>query len=129
MRLTDESVSETHAKLQRRDDGWYVVDMGSTNGTYVGGTRITGERRLDGAPDVRFGGVKLSFIPAGMREDGAERTRAIAADRPAAERQRGAAATTDAASRRRRRRRRGTSGVGLGRCSCSPSAAAVASSC
>jgi pSer/pThr/pTyr-binding forkhead associated (FHA) protein len=66
VRLTDESVSELHAKLQQRDDGWYVVDMNSTNGTYVGGSRVTGERRLDGAPDVRFGGVKLRFIPAGV---------------------------------------------------------------
>jgi pSer/pThr/pTyr-binding forkhead associated (FHA) protein len=66
VRLTDESVSEVHAKLERRDDGWYAVDMNSTNGTYVGGSRLTGERRLDGAPDVRFGGVKLRFIPAGV---------------------------------------------------------------
>jgi pSer/pThr/pTyr-binding forkhead associated (FHA) protein len=64
VRLQDESVSETHAKLQRREDGWYVVDMGSTNGTYVGGARVIGERRLDGAPDVRFGGVKLRFTHA-----------------------------------------------------------------
>ncbi|HEU4720488.1 MAG TPA: FHA domain-containing protein, partial [Gemmatimonadaceae bacterium] len=54
------------AKLERRDDGWYAVDMNSTNGTYVGGSRVTGERRLDGVPDVRFGGVKLRFIPAGV---------------------------------------------------------------
>jgi pSer/pThr/pTyr-binding forkhead associated (FHA) protein len=66
VRLTDESVSEIHAKLERRDDGWYAVDMNSTNGTYVGGSRITGERRLDGAPDVRFGGVKVRFVPAGV---------------------------------------------------------------
>lgn len=66
VRLTDESVSEIHAKLVRRDDGWYAVDMNSTNGTYVGGSRLTGERRLEGAPDVRFGGVKLRFVPAGM---------------------------------------------------------------
>ena len=62
--IADDSVSDTHAKLQRRDDGWYVVDMGSTNGTYVAGTRITGERRLDGTPDVRFGGMKMRFTPA-----------------------------------------------------------------
>jgi pSer/pThr/pTyr-binding forkhead associated (FHA) protein len=66
VRLTDESVSEIHAKLERRDDGWYAVDMNSTNGTYVGGSRVTGERRLDDTPDVRFGGVKLRFIPAGV---------------------------------------------------------------
>jgi len=69
VRLSDDSVSEIHAKLQRRDDGWYAVDMNSTNGTYVGGSRVTGERRLDGAPDVRFGGVKLRFIPAGVTPD------------------------------------------------------------
>ena len=40
--------------------------MNSTNGTYAGGSRVTGERRLEGAPDVRFGGVKLRFMPAGM---------------------------------------------------------------
>jgi pSer/pThr/pTyr-binding forkhead associated (FHA) protein len=61
VRLADESVSETHAKLQRREDGWYVVDMESTNGTYVAGTRITGERRLEGSPDIRFGGIKMRF--------------------------------------------------------------------
>jgi pSer/pThr/pTyr-binding forkhead associated (FHA) protein len=85
VRLTDESVSEIHAKLERRDDGWYVVDMNSTNGTYVSGSRVTGERRLDGAPDVRFGGVKLRFVPAGtIPEDRTgrasdERKRAVAA--------------------------------------------------
>jgi pSer/pThr/pTyr-binding forkhead associated (FHA) protein len=80
IRLTDESVSEIHAKLQRRDEGWHVVDMNSTNGTYVGGSRVTGERRLEGAPDVRFGGVKLRFIPAGMS---AEEVRAHAQRDPA----------------------------------------------
>ena len=59
--LSDESVSETHAKLQRREDGWYLVDMDSTNGTYVGGTRVVGERKLEGSPDIRFGGVKMRF--------------------------------------------------------------------
>jgi predicted component of type VI protein secretion system len=79
IRLADDSVSETHAKLQRRDDGWYVVDMDSTNGTYVGGTRIAGERRLEGTPDVRFGGMKLRFTPADAAVEGDARgTRAIA---------------------------------------------------
>lgn len=62
--IADDSVSDAHATLQRRDDGWYVADLGSTNGTYVGGTRVTGERRLEGAPDVRFGGVKVVFRAA-----------------------------------------------------------------
>jgi hypothetical protein len=59
--IQDDSVSETHAKLQRRDDGWYVVDAGSTNGTYVDGHRLSAERRLEGGLEMRFGGVKAIF--------------------------------------------------------------------
>ena len=91
VRLTDESVSEIHAKLDRRDDGWYVLDMNSTNGTYASGSRVTGERRLEGTPDVRFGGVKLRFVPAGTEVD--ERTA-----RPSGERGRPAAVATQPAT-------------------------------
>lgn len=76
--IADDSVSDTHAKLQRRDDGWYVVDVGSTNGTYVGGQRIQAERRLDGVPDLRFGGVKMVFRPMDAAADTNKGTRAIA---------------------------------------------------
>ncbi len=50
--LANDSVSDSHAKLQRREDGWYLVDAGSTNGTFVGGVRLTGERRLEGRPNA-----------------------------------------------------------------------------
>jgi len=76
--IDDDSVSDTHAKLQRRDDGWYVVDAESTNGTYVGGQRIQGERKLEGAPDVRFGGIKMIFRPKDAAADNLKGTRAIA---------------------------------------------------
>ncbi len=33
----DPGVSHRHARLVRRGDGWAVVDVGSTNGTRVGG--------------------------------------------------------------------------------------------
>ena len=80
--VPDHSVSETHAKLQRREAGWFVVDMDSTNGTYVAGKRVRGEQRLDGVPDVRFGGVKMSFQPAGDAVEDASGTRAIAGPAP-----------------------------------------------
>lgn len=77
--LSDESVSDSHAKIQRRDGGWFIVDQGSTNGTYVGGRRVEGEQRVTGAPDVRFGGIKMTFRPLVTAADEGGGTRAIAA--------------------------------------------------
>lgn len=76
VRLSDDSVSASHATLTRRGAKWAVLDLGSTNGTYVNGDRVT-ERALDGAADLRFGNVKLLFRPiAGGGEDDSS-TRAI----------------------------------------------------
>ena len=83
--IDDDSVSDTHAKLQRRDDGWYLVDLGSTNGTYAANSRVAHERRLDGSPDLRFGGVKMSFAAAEIPLTAPKGTRAMAnmsVDRP-----------------------------------------------
>ena len=73
--VLDESVSDSHAKIQRRDNSWWVVDIDSTNGTYVNGTRVVGEAPLTSGSDVRFGGVKMSFVTVGdaQRADGATR--------------------------------------------------------
>lgn len=77
--IKDDSISDSHAKLQKRADGWYVVDQESTNGTYVGGRRVQGEVRLEGAPDLRFGGIKMTFRPAAVAAAEGGGTRAIAA--------------------------------------------------
>jgi hypothetical protein len=77
--IRDESISDSHAKLQKRGDGWWIVDQGSTNGTYVGGRRVTGEQKLEGAPDIRFGGIKMTFRPAAEAASEGGSTRAIAA--------------------------------------------------
>jgi len=91
--IKDESVSDSHAKIQRRGDGWWIVDQDSTNGTYVGGRRVQGEQRLDGAPDLRFGGIKMTFRAAADRVDEAGGTRAIAAMSPDAARRAAASRT------------------------------------
>ena len=77
--IKDESISDSHAKIQKRGDGWYVVDQESTNGTYVGGRRVKGEVRVEGAPDLRFGGIKMAFRPAAVPLTEGGGTRAIAA--------------------------------------------------
>jgi len=58
--LPDESVSTTHAKLQRREGVWVLVDLDSTNGTFIDGDQIKGEAPL--TPGPRFGsGTSRSY--------------------------------------------------------------------
>jgi hypothetical protein len=39
--LADEYVSTQHARLRFHEGQWYVEDLGSTNGTYIGNQRLT----------------------------------------------------------------------------------------
>jgi putative nucleotidyltransferase with HDIG domain len=58
--LDDSSVSRRHAEVRLGDDGWYVTDLGSTNGTYVNGVRIgPGEQPLRPRDIVQFGKVAV----------------------------------------------------------------------
>jgi len=77
--LVDSSISDSHAKIQRRESGWFVVDMDSKNGTYVAGRRITGEQRLSSTTAVRFGGVKVIFRSEAEVVDADGGTRVVAA--------------------------------------------------
>src|SRR5438128_3300696 len=61
--LADGSVSTSHAKLQRREGVWVLVDLDSTNGTFVDGERVHGESPLAPGAAVRFGDVQLVFEP------------------------------------------------------------------
>jgi pSer/pThr/pTyr-binding forkhead associated (FHA) protein len=61
--LPDESVSTTHAKLQRREGVWILVDLDSTNGTFVDGDQIKGEVPLAPGATVRFGEIGTVFEP------------------------------------------------------------------
>ena len=75
--LPDESVSTSHAKLQRREGVWVLVDLGSTNGTFIDGDQIKGDAPLAPGATVRFGDVSLVFEPtddaAGVAKGGGTR--------------------------------------------------------
>jgi hypothetical protein len=58
---TDEYASSRHARFEPRRDGVYVEDIGSTNGTYVNGVRLTRERRLAPGDLIRIGETDLRF--------------------------------------------------------------------
>jgi pSer/pThr/pTyr-binding forkhead associated (FHA) protein len=54
----DEFASGQHARIEPRSDGTWVEDLGSTNGTFVNGERITAERLRKGDV-VRVGQTEL----------------------------------------------------------------------
>ncbi|HSI98190.1 MAG TPA: FHA domain-containing protein [Gaiellaceae bacterium] len=57
----DEFASGSHARLDPRTDGVWVVDLGSTNGTFVNGERVTGSRSLDAGDVLRIGSTELQL--------------------------------------------------------------------
>ena len=57
----DEYASSHHARFEPRRDGVYIEDIGSTNGTFVNGIRLTRERRLAPGDVVRIGETDLRF--------------------------------------------------------------------
>jgi pSer/pThr/pTyr-binding forkhead associated (FHA) protein len=63
--LDDITVSRAHAVFERRaDDGWYVRDVGSLNGTYVNGEQVD-QTKLASGDEVQIGKFKLTFFAAG----------------------------------------------------------------
>ncbi len=55
IRLDDDYVSTRHARFVPHGDDWYVEDLGSTNGTYIGSQRITTPVMVGGGVQVRVG--------------------------------------------------------------------------
>src|SRR5260370_40328418 len=58
--LDDSSVSRRHAEVRATDKGWRVRDLGSTNGTFLNGTRLNpGEWPVRPHDIIRFGNVTV----------------------------------------------------------------------
>ena len=70
--LQSRSVSRKHAILERTADGWTVRDLGSANGLFVEGKRVSEAPLVPGAT-VRFGDVDATFEADASRTTSAER--------------------------------------------------------
>jgi len=70
----DETVSRLHAVFENLGFAWSIRDLGSRNGTFLNGERITAERVLRTGDEVRVGKSRLIFWEA--RDDIDEETKA-----------------------------------------------------
>lgn len=57
------SVSARHASIERAPNGWRLVDLGSTNGTFVNGRRVDDAGAiLGGGERITIGSVELQLV-------------------------------------------------------------------
>lgn len=62
------SVSREHAALARTASGWQIRDLGSRNGTFVGGARCDAATMLPGRALIKVGDVALWFLSDVVQE-------------------------------------------------------------
>ena len=53
--LTDDYASTRHARISQQDGVWFVEDLGSTNGTYLGQHKLSGPTPLEVGVPIRIG--------------------------------------------------------------------------
>ena len=60
--LSDNTVSRRHAELiSKADDSWVIRDLGSANGTYVNGVKLSGFMELKQGDQIRCGATLIVF--------------------------------------------------------------------
>lgn len=57
--LDDTYASQIHARVFRRDDQYYVDDLGSTNGTWLNRTKVTGPMEFKRGDQLQIGNTVL----------------------------------------------------------------------
>lgn len=59
--LDNDSVSRRHCRIEKRNSSWHVVDLDSTNGTYVNDAQVT-EYQLRRGDQVKIGDTIVKFL-------------------------------------------------------------------
>jgi pSer/pThr/pTyr-binding forkhead associated (FHA) protein len=75
--LSDASISQDHAEIKKAGGSWTIRDLGSSNGTFVDGERVT-EATLPSGAVVTFGEIAATFGVGDSAEFGPPRAAAVA---------------------------------------------------
>lgn len=60
--LTDQHVSGNHAKIVVRNNGLFLEDLNSTNGTYLNGKKISSRIKLTNKDEIRIGTAVFKIL-------------------------------------------------------------------
>jgi len=60
--LEGDSVSRRHAHFERRTGDWFIVDDGSTNGTYLNEEQVARDNKLNNGDRIKVGPTILKFL-------------------------------------------------------------------
>jgi hypothetical protein len=55
-------VSRRHARIERREDGFVLIDQHSTNGTYINGNLVTGHCLLKDQDQIVIADTVITFV-------------------------------------------------------------------
>lgn len=66
--LQDKSISRIHCKIEHSQDGWFIEDLKSTNGVFVGGHKITGQSQLQDGDLIGLGNPEITLFRFVIRE-------------------------------------------------------------
>ena len=60
--IDDETVSRNHLEIRKEKDGYVLKDLGSTNGTFINGTKVK-EAYLHSGSLIKIGKTEVKFVP------------------------------------------------------------------
>ena len=72
VRLADREVSRKHSQIDREGQDFVLRDLGSSNGTFLNGQRISGPTRLKDGDEVLIGTSRMEFRLGAAEEGNAE---------------------------------------------------------
>ncbi|MBQ6135780.1 MAG: FHA domain-containing protein, partial [Kiritimatiellae bacterium] len=67
--LSADGLSRHHARIFAKEDGWYVEDLGSTNGSYRMGKKLEAPEKLEQRDMLQFGKLEVSVDELSIEPD------------------------------------------------------------
>jgi adenylate cyclase len=67
IQLLDRIVSKTHCHIDAVDDKYVLKDLGSLNGSFVNGRRVSGQHELKPNDEITVGATRIIFEPSATR--------------------------------------------------------------